>query len=406
MPTVSETSSPDTDRAKAAWLTTYEALDELQGVFEKDYHFEVKRRKIRATDRPRPDNQLRKALGDFICEFDDGSSVLYIIYYAGHGWAGEEEGHLNLAGSTSQAAQEEQHLNKVVWNTAEGCIRNVEADILLVFDCCDAGALKAGRGHHTFEFLGACQEREIAPLPGINSFTSAMICALRKLAKHSRGFYTTELQDKIIKHEDFPRDRHPVLVHRFQSQGPHIWIEPMKASQGSVIESKGQVDLARTSDSAVDWIDLRLSFDRVQSQKEVEVLAKVLKEHDRSLGLSEVNVLQRSPDYHLRTKFGTLWFQKWRQRHPLPFLPQRLLEDPAPQTPLTAPSIVTETSSDSGSKRASQADQGLQYPSPPSGSEEAPLNLICPLSGKQKWKNSEEPHVISSPPKRRRTTVT
>lgn len=230
-----------------------------------------------------------------------------------------------------------------------------------------------------------------------------MIRALRNFAQDSRGFYSTELKERICDHENFPRDRHPVLFHRFDSSGPHVWIEPMKVSEGSICESKTQVYLAQTSDSAADWIDLRLSFDRVQSQTEVEVLGRILKEHDQSLGLNGVNVLKRSPNYHLVTKYGALWFQIWRRRHPLPVLPQLRLEKPAPPTPLTASLTVSDVSLDSDDGRASQDDPTLQCPSPLSVTEEAQVHLVCPVPGKRKRKNSGESHTVPSPPKRYRT---
>lgn len=72
-------------------------LNELKNVFERHYHFEVIQQKIMAKAHPRPEHQLRKFLTDFIHNFDS-PHTLYIIYYAGHGWAGDDLGHLNLAG--------------------------------------------------------------------------------------------------------------------------------------------------------------------------------------------------------------------------------------------------------------------------------------------------------------------
>ena len=70
-------------------------MDRLQKVFQDKYNFKVYRRQI--NDKKKPQVQAHKYLSDFVYE-EDGERTLLIVYYAGHGFAGEKAGTLNLAG--------------------------------------------------------------------------------------------------------------------------------------------------------------------------------------------------------------------------------------------------------------------------------------------------------------------
>lgn len=107
-----------------------------------------------------------------------------------------------------------------MWNEAECLINDIDADMLLVFDCCHAGQLAGTNtrefSNHIFEFFGATQANGITRAPGADSFTSALIWALRALSKDADGFTTSQLYAKILKAPDFPLDsgQRPCLTER------------------------------------------------------------------------------------------------------------------------------------------------------------------------------------------------
>lgn len=107
-------------------------------------------------------------------------------------------------------------------------IQETHADVLLIFDCCDAGRLarplvRSAQPTSSFQFLGACSEDQFTKRPGRESFTAALIWALKALAQSDRPFNTPELRAKIMFHEHFPKEQVPVLSDR---RGPyeHIMI--------------------------------------------------------------------------------------------------------------------------------------------------------------------------------------
>ena len=208
-----------------------------------------------------------------------------------------ESCHISLTtpcSSTSQAALDEDQ-NTVVWNSAERHIHDTESDILVIFDCCDAGALQDNhRGLHSFEFLGACEKGQITPKPGKTSFTSAMIWALRALAEEKPGFDSGELKSKIKQHNDFPNHLRPVLAPRLQPSGSHVWIEPANgAASSSPDRPRAQHYREETAEAAAEWLDLRLYFNRSQADNDIGQLAKGFIMHAQPLGLRRVAVKER-----------------------------------------------------------------------------------------------------------------
>ena len=81
-----------------------------------------------------------------------------------------------------------------------------------------------------FEYLAACEAMRGTPVPGKDSFTSALIVALEDLLeRQDEGRFTTvELLRRIKLHEDFPRDQTPVLTDR-EDIGPagRIMLHPL-----------------------------------------------------------------------------------------------------------------------------------------------------------------------------------
>jgi hypothetical protein len=111
-------------------------------------------------------------------------------------------------------------LNQIVWNEAECLINGTDADMLLVFDCCHAGQLAGTTtrefSNKIFEFLGATQANSTTKAPGAESFTSALIWALKAFSNDVGGFTTSQLFTKILEAPDFPLDdgQRPCLTER------------------------------------------------------------------------------------------------------------------------------------------------------------------------------------------------
>ena len=94
----------------------------------------------------------------------------------------------------------------------------------------------------SFEFLAATEEMGLTKVPGPDSFTSALIWALKSLVKEKENgrFTTVELRNKIkADAPDFPKDQNPVLVPRLkQTSTVRIMLHPLQRQglneQGSV----------------------------------------------------------------------------------------------------------------------------------------------------------------------------
>lgn len=111
-----------------------------------------------------------------------------------------------------------------------------------VQDSCFAGGVTAavqGTGGHTWEYLGASLADDTTPAPGPNSFTSALIDALRRLLDDCAGasFTTMDLQNALIEEqkkrasrEDPPRHvKNGVLLTRSKENKRRIELRPLKA---------------------------------------------------------------------------------------------------------------------------------------------------------------------------------
>jgi hypothetical protein len=115
-------------------------------------------------------------------------------------------------------------------------IHNAEfADILLIFDCCHAGKLagtmdRRALGSRIFEFLGSTSANGTARLPGKESFTTALIWALRAFADESEedGFTTSQLYSKILKAPNFPSEEQtPTLSERRGHCSRRLMLAPL-----------------------------------------------------------------------------------------------------------------------------------------------------------------------------------
>lgn len=234
-----------------------------------------------------------------------------------------------------------------------------------------------------------------------------MIWALRELANEGSGFDSSDLKARLESYTDFERDKiHPVLFHRFQSSGAHVWIEPMQSQEESPTNrSRARHYREETADAAAEWADFRLWFNRGQSDEDFASLFMSLNEHAQKIGLRRITAQKRSGDPRLVKGHASFWQQWTRQRLSSSQLTQ--LEDTE-----TGP-ILVETALESQYDLTPVIDRVTQCLSPLSGPEEmqnkdmhvndtAHQHLTSPTETKQKRKGSGQSPLIQSSPKRRR----
>ncbi|QDS77662.1 hypothetical protein FKW77_003042 [Venturia effusa] len=197
-------------------LTIPPKVEDLSHVFEHDYGFQVDTKMINSTENSQWD--LMNHLTAFFSKYDSEQTLL-IIYYAGHGWAPpslHEE--FNIHGRSNVARSD---INCVKWHEAENMLCYVKADIFAIFDCCNAGRLCHTRGPALWEVLGACSENQTTEPPSAESFTRALIWALKELRQKDKcRFSTSELRKKIKEAPGLPKQQQPPLKNRTNDSLP------------------------------------------------------------------------------------------------------------------------------------------------------------------------------------------
>lgn len=149
-----------------------------------------------------------------------------------------------------------------MWEETERILLPVQGDVLVIFDCCDTGALKSLRSYgRAFEYFGACGEGKYTHGPGENSFTSALVWALREL-QHTASFTTTELCAKLSSHKKFPKSQEPFLSHRHGYMEEPIWISSMRKPKRLGVNSQKRSSEPEFRDDECDYVDLRVTFSR------------------------------------------------------------------------------------------------------------------------------------------------
>lgn len=91
------------------------------------------------------------------------------------------------------------------------------ADILGIFDCCDAGSLTNLRGPLRFEYLGACEIGGVTQPASESSFTRALIWALEQFAIREKPFFNVgQLRREIMLAPNFPDGQYPAIGKRYE----------------------------------------------------------------------------------------------------------------------------------------------------------------------------------------------
>lgn len=188
------------------------------------------------------------------------------------------------SGNQSASDEVSDYLTHIVWQEAENLIHTASRpDIFLIFDCCHAGRLlnmrhKPAWGERIFEFLGATGPNGTTPLPGKESFTSALIWALEELANEGACFMSSELLEKILKAPDFHRDGQ---VPCMNERGPHcvrkLILEPMASgTEKPRSNSEGRRDEA--SELFKYCLNLQFLLPDAPDNKEIKRMCDSLRE--------------------------------------------------------------------------------------------------------------------------------
>jgi len=162
----------------------------------------------------------------------------------------------------------------VIWEKTEKVLDNPKSDILLIFDCCQAGVLARKLPNNRFQVLGACTENEVTRPPGKESFTMALIWALEQL-KGRDHFFVNELRMEIRKAPDFPETQIPVLVDRDHASPGHIVIAPLHENGREPVAQYPNND---NHDLCGEFINLRFHFGHEIEDIEFVEIAKAINE--------------------------------------------------------------------------------------------------------------------------------
>ena len=235
---------PDFDELKVK-----EEVDRLKAVFENRYKFEVQSTQLKRHEFVKAQNQINKIVADWVYDYGHTNTLL-IVYFAGHGRPGKKPGELEMNGRQARNDILREHLDSVIWNKTEPLLSSTHADVLQIFDCCYAGNLGPVRGPaHVMEYLAATSANTTTKCPGDKSFTNALIWALNKFADEKRRFTTSDLLSRIDQDAPhFPREQHPVLIKRSESQSELIVLDPTAGVSnsaepvkvGSDVDSRGR----------------------------------------------------------------------------------------------------------------------------------------------------------------------
>ncbi|KAF2466508.1 uncharacterized protein BDR25DRAFT_317532 [Lindgomyces ingoldianus] len=212
-------------------LKTRDEALELDAVFRKEFHFHTEIVELNVSSKPQ--HQMNRHLSAFV-EKHDGPNNLLIVYYTGHGVYREDGKFLELTGSINPTVKKGFNNDaRANWDKAEEALRSeyVEGDVLTILDTCYSSNLqKSGKEDtRTFELLSACAFDSTTASPGENSFTRALIDALKELLQEfeDRSFTTFHLNQRILLNPN-RRDTPSQLWFRLKHHERHIRLAPLK----------------------------------------------------------------------------------------------------------------------------------------------------------------------------------
>ena len=162
-------------------------VDQLQNTFEKWYGFNVSNKKI-------PSEKAHSALGRVIRDFSErlgqGDNLL-IVYYGGHGYLNESRQPIWLCNQQPDSPS-------VKWFAHQTDLEEVEADTLILLDCCHAGGSDGDVAKGTKEVIAACGFNAGTPGVGDHSFTKSLIDTLKSLSS-GPSFTASSLHHRVLE---------------------------------------------------------------------------------------------------------------------------------------------------------------------------------------------------------------
>ncbi|KAF2278298.1 uncharacterized protein EI97DRAFT_355512, partial [Westerdykella ornata] len=212
-------------------LKTREETEELRSLFAGGFHYHCEVVELNVLTKPQ--HQMNRYLSTFV-DKHDGPNNLMIVYYTGHGVYREDLKYLELTASVDPSQRRGfKNEARANWNRAEEHLRSdyVEGDVLTILDTCYSSNLqKSGKEDtRTFELLSACAFDATTASPGPQSFTRALIDALKELLAeyHDRSFTTFHLNQRILLNPN-RRDTPSQLWFRLKHHERHIRLAPLK----------------------------------------------------------------------------------------------------------------------------------------------------------------------------------
>jgi hypothetical protein len=163
-----------------------------------------------------------------------------------------------------------------MWEESENTLHHAKGDVLVIFDCCDAGSLAQLRSpSRAFEYIGACEKGKYTHGPGEKSFTSALTWALKEL-KEETHFTTQALVSKIKEHKKFPGKQNPVLFPRSGFLPEHIWLGSKRISTPITSCGRRSSSAPEFRDENCDYVDFRVIFSRPLSDQHGKDVAMMM----------------------------------------------------------------------------------------------------------------------------------
>ncbi|ESZ92784.1 hypothetical protein SBOR_6841 [Sclerotinia borealis F-4128] len=128
------------DQYQDSWDSEMKAVKELEDVFQQTFGYKTTQKILKQDSEQHPQVQINFYPAEFVRDYDD-LDTLFIVYYAGHGKLGDGRSGLNLTGATTFQSDEDKEIHEIIWNSAENNIRHTRSDVLVIFDCCNAGEM-------------------------------------------------------------------------------------------------------------------------------------------------------------------------------------------------------------------------------------------------------------------------
>ena len=295
----------------------------------------------------------------------------------------------------------------IVWSKVESAIAETEADVLLIFDCCNAGRLarplRDSRPKSYFQFLGACSADSTTMGPGEQSFTSALIWSLEELAKLENAFSTAELRDKIMEYEPFKKtEQIPVLSER-RPPYEHIVI-----SRKDLSPSKAK-PAPTSSEREQDWqhkeyIDLRFQFDHKIGENDVQDTATALKRINQVWKPGTWSRVTFRGKSSIAEDVTKLWRSSTKESASRKSFSNTSLTAPEGNLgdQVASPEVEQALSLRTPGLTPARSDQPAASPTTPVGEELASNPVDKPLSKKRAFDHRQNPRQLRSKSKKRR----